>query len=57
MRAMRLGIAAVAGIAALCGVVKVGLPCVNGASVQTHVRAVAAHGRAPDMFRYLPVLR
>lgn len=57
MRAVRLGIVAVAGVVALCGVVKVGFPCVAGTSIQTHVRAVASHARAPDMFRYLPVLR
>ncbi len=57
MKGVRLGLMALAGMAALCGAVKVGLPHVDGAAIKTHVRAVASPPRAPDMLHYLPVLR
>ncbi len=57
MKGVRWGLMALASIAALCGVAKVGLPRVDGGAIKTHVRAVASPPRAPDMLHYLPVLR
>lgn len=57
MKVIRYGLALAACLLILWGAARVATPVGDAASVRAHLRAASSPPRAPDMLRYLPVLR